>query len=178
MSEKQSDQETQNLWSKLVVLPAFLGIVIGFLAAFGQALLFSAGGPEAYGFCVACHTRDLVNGLLNDIFGTELGLAPFSSNSVLPTLSIVGVMVGAFVAAKMSKEYKVKNGTPVSYLKYFIGGAAVMVFALLLGACPYRAALRFGYGGMIALIGILAIFGGTFIGTRIVLKQMEKEMAD
>ena len=55
-----------------------------------------------------------------------------------------------------------------------MGGIAVLNFALLLGACPYRAALRFAYGDLIALIGILAIAGGVAIGVLILLYTMKR----
>ena len=161
---------------KLIRNPIFLGVSIGFLAALSQALLFNAGGPEAYGFCVACHTRDLVNDGLNELFGMNLGVAPLSANAIAPALSIVGVMIGAFVAAKANKEFKIKKSSAKSYIWYLFGGIFVMFFALFLGACPYRAALRFAYGDMVALIGILAIALGVFVGVKIVQVQIQKEV--
>ena len=163
--------------SKIVRNPIFLGVLIGFLAAFLQALLSSAGGPEAYGFCVACHTRDLVNDVYNMLFTPTplLGMAPISSASVIASLAIVGVLIGGFISAKVNKEFKVKKGSIFSYLLYFVGGIAVMIFALLLGACPYRAALRLGYGDLVAGIGILAMALGVWIGGIILLKKAEKE---
>lgn len=172
-----SDPSNKNL-KRVIRNPIFLGVIIGFLAALSQALLISAGGPEAYGFCVACHTRDLINDIVNGIFGTNLAVAPFSKNAYLPTLSIVGVMIGAFAAAKANKEFKVKKASISTYLLYFLGGILVLIFALLLGACPYRAALRFAYGDMVAFIGILAIAAGVYVGVLIVKKRLEKEMED
>ena len=48
-----------------------------------------------------------------------------------------------------------------------------MVCALLMGACPYRIALRIGYGDLIALFGLVAIVIGVLIGVKIALKKME-----
>jgi hypothetical protein len=163
--------------SKVVRSPVFLGILIGILAAFLQALLSSAGGPEAYGFCVACHTRDLINRIYNELFTPTpaLGMAPISAASAFASLAIVGVLIGGFISAKVNKEFKLKKGSILSYALYLVGGIAVMIFALLLGACPYRAALRLGYGDLTAGIGILAMALGVFIGGLILLKKMEKE---
>ena len=169
------ENETLSKWARN---PIFLGVIIGFLAAFGQALLFSAGGPEAYGFCVACHLRDFTNDIVNSVAGTELAVAPISKNSILPALSIIGVMIGAFIAAKSNKEFKIKKGTFKDYIVYFISGVLVLTFALLVGGCPYRNALRFAYGDLIALIGILAMAVGVFVGTKIITAKMEKEMED
>lgn len=158
--------------SKIIKIPAFLGLLIGFFAALIQALIISAGGPEAYGFCVACHTRDLVNALFNAFTGDSLGLAPVSM--VTPVLTIIGVIIGGYIAATRNKEFKVKKAKPIIYLLYFLGGIAVLNFALLLGACPYRAALRFAYGDLIALIGILSIAGGVAVGVLILLFIMKR----
>ena len=158
--------------------PIFLGTLIGFLAAFMQALLFSAGGPEAYGFCVACHSRDLINDFINKIFRTNLGVAPISKNAILPSLSIIGVMIGALIAAKGHKEFKIKTGSWKSYLLYFFGGIFVLIFALIVGGCPYRNALRMGYGDIVAFIGIISMGVGVFIGVKVLLVQLEKNMED
>jgi len=160
-------KESKYKFSNIIKIPAFLGIIIGFFAALIQALIISAGGPEAYGFCVACHTRDLVNGFFNAFTGDSLGLAPISA--VTPVLTIIGVIIGGYVAATRNKEFKIKKAKPLIYFLYFLGGIAVLNFALLLGACPYRAALRFAYGDFVALIGIISIAGGVALGVLILL---------
>ncbi|MHA1248640.1 MAG: YeeE/YedE thiosulfate transporter family protein [Candidatus Helarchaeota archaeon] len=163
-------------FSKLARQPWFLGFIIGISVALVQAMLISVGGPPAYSFCVACHTRDLINGIINDIAGKNiLGLAPISNLAIFPMLTMVGVFIGGFAAAKINKEFKIKKSSPLVYFLYLGGGILVICFALLLGGCPYRAALRFAYGDMIALIGILAMAGGIFTGVQILLKKMEKE---
>ena len=168
-------EEIKKKISKLIKIPAFLGFLIGILAALLQAMLISAGGPEAYMFCVACHTRDLMNDSVNEILGVQvLGLAPISAASILPILSIVGVLIGAFIAAWKNKEYKLKKSSPLIYFLYTIGGVAVICLALLLGGCPYRAALRFGYGDLVALIGIISMAGGVAVGVSLLLYQMKK----
>lgn len=155
--------------------PAFLGALIGILAAFTQALLISAGGPVAYGFCVACHTRDLVNGLINIAAGTHLALAPISANAILPVMSIVGVLIGGFIAAKTSKEHKIRKGSTQDYLVYFLAGVIVLQLAMIFGGCPYRAALRTGYGDLSALVFIISMAAGVISGAYILLKRAEKE---
>jgi len=173
MSEKPKTEDKKFNIKNLIKIPAVLGLTIGFISAFLQALLISAGGPEAYGFCVVCHTRDLVNSISKNLFGTTFPTAPFSA--VFPTLTIIGVIIGGLLASKRNKEFRFKKGSIKSYIFYFIGGILVMIFGLMLGACPYRAALRTAYGDMIALIGIVSIFIGVFIGTRIIIIKMKKE---
>lgn len=166
-------QSQQGGFRKIITIPATLGIAIGVLAALIQAMLASAGGPEAYGFCVACHTRDIADSLAN-LFGLSLPVPPFSNP--ITVLTPIGVLLGAFISAKVNKEFRVKKSNWKTYVKYFFGGIIVIWFALMLGACPYRAALRAGYGDMVAVIGVLSIFLGVFVGTRIVLRRMEKEV--
>lgn len=161
--------------SYIIRHPAFLGALIGILAAFSQALLISAGAPEAYGFCVACHTRDLVNGFTNMVAGTNLALAPISANAILPVMSVAGILIGAFISAKANREHKIKRGDIRSYLIYFMGGFLVLQFAMIFGGCPYRAALRTGYGDFTALIFIITMALGVVVGTLHMLKQAEKE---
>lgn len=170
MSDQQ--KRRKNILAKVISVPATLGITIGILAAAFQAVFGSAGGPEAYGFCVACHTRDLANTLANSFFpeGTvNLFVA-------IPVLTPIGVLIGAFISAKRHKEFRIKKSNIWTYLLYFLGGLVVMWFGLFLGACPYRAALRFAYGDLIALIGIGSIFLGVAFGTLIIFLKMRREV--
>ena len=138
-------------------------------------MLISAGGPEAYGFCVACHTRDLVNDAVNSVAGTNLAIAAISQNAILPVLTVIGVLIGAFISAKVYREFRTKTGSAVTYIWYLLGGLFFMVFALFMGGCPYRIALRIGYGDVIAFIGLLAIIAGVLIGIKIATARAERE---
>lgn len=151
--------------------PIILGVIIGVLAAIVQGLTISAGGPEAYGFCALCHTRDIVNGFTNLGFGTTLGVAAVSKAAILPVMSMVGVLIGGLIAAKMSGEFRIKTASIKDILVYFIGGVLLMQFGLLLGACPYRAALRLAYGDMIALIGIIGIIIGIWVSLTLIMRS-------
>lgn len=151
--------------------PILLGVIIGVLAAVVQGLTISAGGPEAYGFCALCHTRDLVNGLLNIGIGTTLGLAPVSKAAILPMMSMVGVLIGGFIAAKMNGEFRVKVASFKDIIVYFVGGVLLMQFGLLLGACPYRAAIRLAYGDLIALLGIIGIIIGVWVSLALIMRS-------
>ena len=164
---------------RILKRPWVAGAIIGLGAAFMQYLFFlgaTGKGPVAYGFCVACHSRDLINGIWNGIFGTNLGMAPVSAEAIaggaVPVLTIVGVLVGALIAALLYKEFRIKKASAWSCVKYAVGGFLFMVCALLMGACPYRIALRIGYGDAIAFIGLIAIIVGVFIGVKIALKRM------
>ena len=87
--------------------------------------------PQAYGFCVACHSRDLINYVYNSLTGSNLFLAPISANAVaagtLPVLTIIEVIIGAVAAALLYKEFRVKKGDAKSYVVYGIGGILFLV---------------------------------------------------
>lgn len=177
MHQEHAHAQTRPLFSRLVRHPAFLGALIGILAAFSQSLLISAGGPEAYGFCVACHTRDLVNGMTNIIADTNLALAPISKNSLLPVMSVAGVLIGGYIAATFHREHKTRKGSAKDYLLHFIAGILVLNLAMIFGGCPYRAALRTGYGDLTAVLFIAAIAAGVISGAYLMLKKAEREDA-
>jgi hypothetical protein len=155
--------------------PLFVGFLIGILAALVQGLLISAGGPEAYGFCVACHTRDVVNIGVNAVAGTKLAVAAISQNAILPVMTVIGVLIGAFLSAKLYTEFRAKTGSAVLCIWYLLWGMFFMIFALLIGACPYRLGLRTAYGDAIAFIGILAIIAGVLVGIKIATVIAERE---
>jgi hypothetical protein len=155
--------------------PLYVGLAIGILAALMQVLLISAGGPEAYGFCVACHTRDVVNDAVNSFAGTKLAVAAISQNAILPVMTVIGVLIGAFASAKYYQEFKTKTAKTVSYIWYLLGGLFFMIFALFMGGCPYRIGLRIGYGDVVALIGLVAIVAGILVGIKIATTMAERE---
>lgn len=175
MLPNTSSDTIRHFISTLIRHPAFLGVIIGILAAFTQALLISAGGPEAYGVCIACHVRDLVNGMTNIIADTSLALAPISKNAILPVMGVVGIMAGAFISAKVHREHKIKEAGNREYLFYFVGGLAVLFLTMIFGGCPYRAALRTGYGDLTALLFIIMMALGVVAGTLYMLRKAEKE---
>ena len=172
---KAKNKEKISRLDSLARNPLFVGLLIGILAAFVQVLLISAGGPEAYGFCVACHTRDVVNDAVNSIAGTKLAVAAISQNAILPVMTVIGVLIGAFASAKFYTEFRKKTGSVMSYLWYLLGGLFFMIFALFMGGCPYRIGLRIGYGDVVAFIGLLAIIAGVLIGIKIATNVAERE---
>jgi len=113
---------------------------------------------------------------VNAVAGTKLAIAPISQNAVLPVLTVIGVLIGAFISAKFYREFRTKTGSAVSYIWYLAGGIFFMAFALFMGGCPYRIALRVGYGDIIAFIGLLAIIAGVLAGIKIATAMTEREV--
>lgn len=136
------------------------GIVAGILAVVAGAFL-DVRPPEAYGICMACHARDLVNWPINLLAGTQLTVAPASL--VFPVLTPIGVLLGAWVAARTNGEFRWR--TPDSSWVTFVYGVLVMNFALLAGGCSIRLLLRTSAGEALGIIGFAGLIAGVVLGT-------------
>src|SRR2546425_2904108 len=88
------------------------GIAAGLLAVVASAF-FEVRPPEAYGICMACHGRDLLNWTINALAHTHLTVAPASV--VFPVLTTFGVILGALIGATASGEFRWRS--PDSSLK-------------------------------------------------------------
>ena len=137
-----------------------MGIVTGIAAVLAGAL-FEVRPPEAYGICMACHGRDLVNWTVNFVVGTHLTVA--SASLVFPVLTTIGALIGAFLAASASGEFRWR--TPESSVKSFAYGALVMNAALLAGGCSIRLLLRTAAGEALGLVGFGGMVAGVILGT-------------
>ncbi len=132
-------------WGIIVV-----GIVIGVIAS----LLQLWGNPANMGICVACFVRDITGAL-------GLHRAP-----VVQYLrpEIIGFVLGSFGAAYLFREFKPRVGS--APLVRFILGVFAMIGALMFLGCPWRALLRLAGGDWNAILGLLGLAFGIWIGTR------------
>lgn len=137
-----------------------MGIVAGVLAV-TAGTFFEVRPPEAYGICMACHGRDLVNWTINVLAHTHLPVAPASL--VFPVLTTIGVFLGALRGATTSGEFRWQS--PESSLKEFVYGLLVMNFALLAGGCSIRLLLRAAVGEALGMIGFGGMVAGVILGT-------------
>lgn len=131
------------------------GVVMAIAAVFAGTL-FEVRPPEAYGVCMACHGRDLTNWVVNELFGTSLTIAPVAL--VFPLLTTVGVVIGGWLGAVTSGEYRFRK--PRKPGKNFLYGMLVMNFGLVAAGCSTRLALRTSAGDVLGAIG----FGGMIVG--------------
>jgi len=136
------------------------GIVAGILAVMAGTF-FEVRPPEAYGVCMACHGRDLVNWTVNELAGTRLTVAPASL--VFPALTSIGALIGALFASRTSREFRWV--TPDNPLKTFVYGALVMNFALIAGGCSIRLLLRSAAGEVVGFMGFGGMVAGVVLGT-------------
>lgn len=125
-------------------------VVAGLSFGLGAVLLVQAGNPGNYGFCAACHLRDIAGAL-----GIHKA-APLQ----YARPEIMGWIIGAFVMSKTSGEFRPRGGS-APFIR-FILGALMMLGALVFLGCPLRALLRLAGGdlnGITALAGFLAGIG-------------------
>ncbi len=146
---------------------AKVGFLVGLGAAIGQAF-FKIIPPPAYGVCIACHVRDLVNWIILKIYpsfysGKFIG-GPVSAH--FPLLTIVGVVIGAFLAAKVNKEFQWRTMRVWWQRPHveFVWGMLVCIGALMMGGCPIRTTLKSAYLDFTAMFGLFSIFLGIFLG--------------
>lgn len=137
-----------------------MGIVAGLLAVMAGVLL-EVRPPEAYGVCMACHARDLVNWTINVVADTHLTVAPASL--VFPVLTTIGVLLGALLGATTNGEFRWQS--PDNSWKTFVYGVFVMNFALLAGGCAIRLLLRASAGEALGVTGFGGMVAGSVLAT-------------
>src|SRR6266545_563149 len=147
--------------TRMRVTATMTGSIGGLLAVIAGSL-FDVRPPDAYGICMACHARDLVNWTVNAAAGTHLAVAPASL--VFPVLTPIGVLFGALLAAWTSGEFRWQR--PEHPLKTFFYGVAVMNFALLAGGCSIRLLLRTAAGEPLGIMGFGALAAGVILATQ------------
>lgn len=146
--------------------PWVFGIIAGCLFVAVEALL-SVYPPSAYGFCLTCHTRDLLNRILNGLFQTNYQVS-FVGRRIL-FLTSPAILLGAFIAVRIHREGQaVKADKPV---RFFLYGFLIMIIGILIFGCPTRLILRSGYGDVYAVAGVLAMIAGIAAGTFIMKRH-------
>ncbi len=126
-----------------------VGAVIGVLAAVLQKL----GNPGNMGICVACFERDIAGALGLHRAAVVQYMRP----------EIIGFVLGSMVAAYIFKEFRPRVGS--APIVRFVLGAFAMIGALVFLGCPWRAVLRLAGGDGNAILGLLGLTFGIWIGT-------------
>ncbi|HDQ03618.1 MAG TPA: YedE-related selenium metabolism membrane protein [Deltaproteobacteria bacterium] len=129
-------------------------IIVGGIIGIIAALLQYFGNPANMGICVACFERDIAGALGLHRAGVVQYLRP----------EIMGFVLGAFAAALFAGEYKPRGGS-APLIRFFLGMFA-MIGALVFLGCPWRTLLRLAGGDGNAILGILGLIFGIFIGVQ------------
>ncbi|HSW59121.1 MAG TPA: YedE family putative selenium transporter, partial [Dehalococcoidales bacterium] len=102
--------------------------------------------------CVACFSRDIAG---------ALGLHRAAAVQYIRP-EIIGLVLGAFIAALSFKEFKPRTGS-APLVRFLLGMFAIFGALVFLG-CPWRAYLRLAGGDWNAIIGIVGLVIGIGIG--------------
>ncbi|HVP22910.1 MAG TPA: hypothetical protein VMS77_03240 [Conexivisphaerales archaeon] len=139
------------------------GLVTGLWAAIAVGV-FAMNVPEAFGICGISHPRDMIDFVVNRLFGTNFFLSSYSL--AIPVLTYVGIVGGAALSAYRRKELKLRSvpdrAAPVIY------GFAVANFGMLMGFCSVRAVMLLAYGNLLAVPGLVGILIGVVVACRYV----------
>ena len=136
------------------------GIAAGILAV-AAGSFFEVRPPEAYGVCMACHGRDLVNWTINWLTDSQLAVAPASL--LYPALTPIGVLLGGLLGAARNGEFHWQSHD--NPMKTFAYGVLVMNLALLAGGCSFRLLLRAAAGEGLGIVGFAGMAAGVIVGT-------------
>jgi len=126
-----------------------VGGIIGILAP----LLQKSGNPGNMGICVACMERDIAGAIGLHRADVVQYMRP----------EIIGFVIGSMIAAYLFKEYRPRVGS--APIVRFVLGAFAMIGALVFLGCPWRAMLRLAGGDGNAILGLLGLTFGIWIGT-------------
>ena len=152
------------------------GLVMGLGAAFIQAYL-KILPPPAYGICMVCHPKDLLNWFSDHLLGTTWGNVTVSTS--VPVLTVLGIVLGAFFAARQHGEFRLEPAREPIF--HFITGFMVINFGLILGSCPIRIIIVSSYGSLIGILGFACLIVGVVLGSlwlrRRARQQIRERMA-
>ena len=126
-----------------------VGAFIGILAPVLQKL----GNPGNMGICVACFERDIAGALGLHRAAVVQYIRP----------EIIGFVLGSMIAAYIFKEFRPRVGS--APIVRFVLGAFAMIGALVFLGCPWRAILRLAGGDGNAILGLLGLTFGIWVGT-------------
>lgn len=127
-------------------------ILSGLIVGFFGVLLVVLGNPANMGVCVACFYRDIAG---------SLGLHQAAVVQYMRP-EILGFMLGAFLIAVVTGEFKSQGGSSTS-IRFFLG-MMVMFGALVFLGCPLRMLLRLGAGDLNALVALAGFTFGIVTG--------------
>ncbi len=132
--------------------PAWMVLLTGGVFGIFFAVLVKLGNPPNMGTCLVCFIRDIAGALRLHHIDKVSFLRP----------EIIGFILGACVAGLVAKEFKAVGGA--SPILRFVISAFVAIGALVFLGCPIRMFGRLAGGDPTALMGLLGLIVGAWIG--------------
>jgi YedE family putative selenium metabolism protein len=131
-------------------------ILMGAVIGSGAVLLSFLGNPANTGICVSCFMENVAGalGFHNDI----------RMQYIRP--EIIGFVLGAFGLALYRKEF-VSTGGSSFLLRFMIGIFLIIGCSVFIG-CPVKLVLKLAAGDLSAVIGLIGLTTGIYIGLEFV----------
>ena len=132
--------------------PAWMVVLTGGVFGIFFSILVKLGNPPNMGTCLVCFIRDIAGGLRLHHVNQLSYLRP----------EIIGFILGSCIAGLAAKEFKAVGGS--SPILRFIISVFVAMGALVFLGCPIRAVGRLAGGDPTAVMGLVGLVVGTWIG--------------
>jgi hypothetical protein len=149
--------------------PWLFGVICGTLFVLLE-VCFSFYPPSAYAFCLTCHTRDLVNSLMNLLTGAHYQTAYLARRVLMVTSP--ALLIGAFIAARVTGEHSLRKSSHPLF--FFAAGFFIMIVGIVIFGCPTRLLIRAGYGDLYGIIAVGGMCIGIWIATGILRSWARK----
>ena len=157
--------------TKTYLKPWIFGIVFGAIVVLAEAFA-KLYPPAAYSFCLTCHTRDLVNTLVNGLFDVHFQTTILSRRVLM--LTSPSVLIGAFIAARSYAEQRRQRSSKP--LLFFLYGMGVMITGILIFGCPTRIVIRTGYGDLFGMIALAGMVLGIWLATLLIRRRWSRSL--
>jgi len=151
-AEEQNDVMAEGSGLKKF-MPAIILAGVGIVVAVVAVVLQHLGNPGNMGFCIACFLRDTAG----SVGLHSAALVQYARPEV------IGIVLGAFALALIRREFSAKAGS--APMTRFVLGFGMMMGALIFLGCPLRMILRLAGGDLNAIVGLVGIVFGIFVGT-------------
>ncbi len=131
-------------------------VMMGAVIGIGAVLLAYFGNPANTGLCVSCFMENMAG---------ALGLHDNSRMEYLRP-EIIGIVLGAFAWSVYRKEFLATGGSS-SLLRFVVGVLLIIGCSVFIG-CPVKMVLRLAAGDIGALVGMVGLVAGIYIGLEFV----------
>lgn len=131
-------------------------VLMGAVIGIGAVVLSFYGNPANTGLCVSCFMENMAGAL--GLHGNE------RMQYLRP--EIIGIVLGAFSWSAYRKDF-VSTGGSSPLLRFVVGVLLIIGCSVFIG-CPVKMVLRLAAGDIGALVGVVGLVAGIYIGLEFV----------
>jgi uncharacterized membrane protein YedE/YeeE len=154
-------RKVKESWEKFLAYdwtPAKAGVVIGF------AVLLSYFFYDSLGMCVGCFIGDTLSYIEHKLFTSAIFFRAIPTNFRTP---IIGMFLGSFLAAYLSKEFWIRKVKLSTVLMSFLAGILIGFGNFLASGCPVRHMIV-GFPALLldSWVAVIGIILGIYLGAQ------------